>query len=1237
MIDFYNPGLKILLLILVFSKGFFANAQNTAPLSTRLYPIQTVHTNIKSSPTDALMNEWRKSPRNRAQENKINQQILSVNQALVSGPFLLPVVFHIINPYPLLLTDAQILAAVQDLNDAFSKQGVYAGSTGADTKIQFCLARKDPDGGNTTGITRTSSGLGLNVNAFIGDDGLKNLIRWDPSKYINIWVITSLNTENMTIFNCGNWNRLGEGGYAKFPGGDPLKDGIVVTGFGQLLAHEMGHYLSLYHTFEGLNCVNNDCTTDGDQVCDTPPDNSVFDSPSCSNPQNSCSSDTLSNHSDRFFPVDVPDMISNFMDYGNLPCHNAFTEGQSARMRAAIATQRSGLLQDECNKPCTENSGAGFTRDNANPTPGTIINFTNTATGATQFSWLINDVVSSSGNNFSTSFPAAGVYKVTLKAYNADASCYAAYTDYVIVNCGVIANFYSDKRVIASKSPLSVDSIYFTNTSFGATSYQWLLDAGNGTGEQLVSASTDLKYIFLTPGNYTLRLVATKGGCSDTTEYYTIPVQDPTQDGLLVFNDVECYQGNKIRALIQVHNGGYATIPKNIPVSFYDADPAGGKANKLGNSFYLPDSIPGNCWSSSYVFVLTINTPGLNQLYAVFNDSGTTHPFSLPGTSMQETDYFNNTAFQNNFQFKLTAAPPTAILQPGDTLQLGESTIHGSGSGVTTSYVWSPADALNCTNCPDPFYVAGYQISTITKKVIGTTNYGCMDSSFLVIKIPAYDDFKLRIDSMECAETNHAQVNFTICDLFVRGFIPKGLMVSFYNGDPSVADAHLLGPVFIVPANTAGPCASFHTSIQDVQPGNIYAVVNVAENQIPVVFPQDSLFVETDYSNNGTVFAYQPATVSLLPSDTTVYRNQSFPLIIRSSVPDPSAASWFNGNGYTLSCNSCSTPAITVLDSSIVKMQIANQYGCVLKGQSVVNVFPPDFTIQLLETSCYTNTTTKVKFMLCMNNYYDNIYANLPVTFYDGDPSTGTPHPLQPVFYTTNASVSGCDSFTFIVNSPLKTNNLFAVVNDQGNNNALIPSKPFNETDDSNNSDHQAIIPFAAFITPADTTILRFSGVQVSGAVSGGQLTHFDWLPQQFLSCSSCLTPVITPPYSMQYAFVVQNENQCVDTAYTNIKTFAAGLVDIPNAFTPNGDGRNDVFYILGTRNIQIVKGFSIFNRLGQKVFEKSNVPANDPGYGWTGFTDGHAAPAGAYVYVISIQFENGTLQLFKGTVVLVR
>jgi gliding motility-associated-like protein len=162
--------------------------------------------------------------------------------------------------------------------------------------------------------------------------------------------------------------------------------------------------------------------------------------------------------------------------------------------------------------------------------------------------------------------------------------------------------------------------------------------------------------------------------------------------------------------------------------------------------------------------------------------------------------------------------------------------------------------------------------------------------------------------------------------------------------------------------------------------------------------------------------------------------------------------------------------------------------------------------------------------------------------------------------------------------------------------------------------------------------------VQIIGEVTGGPVSSITWEPFAYLSCINCLSPVAAPTYPIQYKLTVRNEFNCTATGYVSIKTFSNGTdVSIPNVFTPNTDGHNDVFFILGSVRLKSIKQFSIFNRWGQQVFRANNIPANDPAFGWNGFYKGKRADAGAYIYQASIEFTDGHQEVFKGTVVLIR
>lgn len=95
--------------------------------------------------------------------------------------------------------------------------------------------------------------------------------------------------------------------------------------------------------------------------------------------------------------------------------------------------------------------------------------------------------------------------------------------------------------------------------------------------------------------------------------------------------------------------------------------------------------------------------------------------------------------------------------------------------------------------------------------------------------------------------------------------------------------------------------------------------------------------------------------------------------------------------------------------------------------------------------------------------------------------------------------------------------------------------------------------------------------------------------------------------------------------------------IRIPNAFTPNGDGKNEIFYIRGGPQGSRIKDFSIFNRWGQKIFQRTNIPTDDPAFGWNGSYKGVAVIPETYIYTVTLLLADKSSQVFNGTVILIR
>jgi len=278
--------------------------------------------------------------------NWLSEQSIS-NSKSGKAIITIPIVVHVIyNNTSENISDEQIFSQIDVLNEDYrllnmdtSNIPSYFKNDAADCEIEFCLAKIDPQGNPSTGITRTQT----NVTSFSSTSPKSNSSggkdAWPKNDYLNFWICD-----------------LGSGllGYATFPGGNPSEDGVVCTytsigrpphnnfggpfNGGRTATHEIGHWLGLFHTFQG-GCAGNsssNCNSQGDRICDTPPtSNANYGCPSST--KNSCTET----------PTDKNDMHQNYMDYVNDACMYLFTKGQKDAMISVLNTSRLSLQNSE--------------------------------------------------------------------------------------------------------------------------------------------------------------------------------------------------------------------------------------------------------------------------------------------------------------------------------------------------------------------------------------------------------------------------------------------------------------------------------------------------------------------------------------------------------------------------------------------------------------------------------------------------------------------------------------------------------------------------------------------------------------------------------------------------------------------------------------------------------------------------------------------------------------------------
>ncbi len=138
------------------------------------------------------------------------------------------------------------------------------------------------------------------------------------------------------------------------------------------------------------------------------------------------------------------------------------------------------------------------------------------------------------------------------------------------------------------------------------------------------------------------------------------------------------------------------------------------------------------------------------------------------------------------------------------------------------------------------------------------------------------------------------------------------------------------------------------------------------------------------------------------------------------------------------------------------------------------------------------------------------------------------------------------------------------------------------------------------------------------------------------ISCGDCLNPIFSPVYSTTYHLSVTDENGCRADASIQVLVDRLRRVYIPNAFSPNGDGKNDTFLIYGGQEVARVEKLIIAGRWGNILFQQEDFPPNDPQFGWDGWFQGQRMPSGAYAYQADVLFSDGIRRTYKGDVLIV-
>jgi gliding motility-associated-like protein len=180
------------------------------------------------------------------------------------------------------------------------------------------------------------------------------------------------------------------------------------------------------------------------------------------------------------------------------------------------------------------------------------------------------------------------------------------------------------------------------------------------------------------------------------------------------------------------------------------------------------------------------------------------------------------------------------------------------------------------------------------------------------------------------------------------------------------------------------------------------------------------------------------------------------------------------------------------------------------------------------------------------------------------------------------------------------------------------------------------IHPLPTVSLPKDTSVIAGSSITIP-AIYSGTMVNYNWSPSAFLNCTNCAQPVVTPETNTRYTVVFSDSNNCRNSGTILIKALCqSSNLFVPNTFSPNADGSNDVFYPRGI-GIDKVRFLRIFNRWGEVVFERYDMPVNNPLFGWDGTRKGKNANADVYIYQLEAYCQSGEMITLTGNITLIR
>jgi gliding motility-associated-like protein len=969
-------------------------------------------------------------------------------------------------------------------------------------------------------------------------------------------------------------------------------------------------------------------------------------------------------------------------NFGNGQTLNAFNPGSVVFMpnpTGADTTYKVSLtVYSECdsitvfqNIRVKAKPRALFSPDKTSGCSPLTVTFRNTSYGSTDFTWDFGDgsalLNTPSTNDVKHTFVTTvrDTFQVRLIARN---SCGIDTQRFSIIvapnNIGLYITVNGTDA--AGCSPHAVT---FYNNSVGASSYIWNFGDGN---TQTTYRSTDtLVHVFNQPGVYTVQVKASNG-CADTVTYKTITVHGVPKVDFTATPNVVCVgevvRFNNLSDTITNSSwsfGDATTSSLTNPTHAYTAAGTytitlvGSRQYNSGNicldsanktvqviasrpgAFGVSDSI-----SRCVPFTVKFTNQSLPSSLTVWDfgngarDTGNvvSHTFTTTGNFnvVMNAQSPGGCKYQANRNIIVNGPQGTMTYDTGVICGLAPVRFETNTTGVD-SVKWTFGDGSSLTTTAPIIYHTYLQAGNYVPSVMFMANNATCRSILPGADTIKIEKIKAGFTTAMIKECGQTKVVFT--DTTKAYFGVRKWSWNFGDGGSATVQhpTHMYTtannwPVTLIAKSAVG-CADTANLVLNVPVANIpkafitadtIACVNQGVNYTSSVISQDSISLylwsfsngasanlansSTSYGTAGNHLAtlvistvngcrdtatrkiyINPTPLVKATDDVTLCKGQ----VVQLNVSGASTYSWTPST--TLSCATCTNPIATPVTTTVYTVTGTNLLGCYARDTVRVNIAQP------FKMKISTNDTICAGERIQLFASGAEMYKWAPSTTLD---NSTIPDPVAAPLATTVYRVVGADSA-----------NCFT---DTAYTRITVGKNPTVDLG-------------------ADKVVAAGTFVELKSVVTNGPIVNWEWKAGPDITCINCPLPTAQIKRDITYTVKVTNTFECIASDTIRFKVFCEqSQVFIPNVFTPDGDGFNDVLMVRG-QGIRTVKLFRIFNRWGEIVFEKANFAPNEKANGWDGTVRGVKAPPDVYVYMCEVTCENDVPFTYKGNVAIIK